>query len=155
MKALWNGIRVGSARPALPAFFPERAYDQVKAIGDPQADYEYRLVADYRLDIDAAHQLLGAHPRRARLLDVQVPAGDAHWVAPGACYNRVGYDEVPNSRLVYRQHGATRSFGIASMISWRGVWYIIHLGAVDRQESAGVVDDPAEGAGASVPSTTC
>ena len=75
---------------------------------------------------------------------------------PGACYNRVGYYEVPNSRLVYREgDDEERSFGIASMISWRGVWYVVHLGAVTRRVTEGVVDDPSEGVGESAPSSTC
>jgi hypothetical protein len=56
---------------------------------------------------------------------------------------------------VYRQNGAVHSFGIASMISWRGVWYVIHLGAILRPSAAGVVDDPSLGVGVSVPSSTC
>jgi hypothetical protein len=155
MAALWSGVTRDSVQAALPAFFPEGAYAQVKAIADPQADYTDRLVGDYRLDLAAAHALLGANPQAAQLLRVQVPEGYAHWVDPGACYNRVGYYEVPNARVVYSQGGGVRSFGIASMISWRGVWYVVHLGAVVRSNGAGVVDDPSSGAGASVPSSTC
>jgi hypothetical protein len=76
-------------------------------------------------------------------------------VEQGACYNRTGYYEVPNARLVYREGGTIRSFGIASMISWRGVWYVIHLGAVVRSTDAGAVDDPSAGPGAPAPSSTC
>jgi hypothetical protein len=155
MTALWNAIRTGSARPALPAFFPLGAYRQVKAIADPTADYNARLLGEYRLDLAAAHALLGAHASQARLLEVRVPGSYAHWVDPGACYNRVGYYEVPNSRVVYREEGQTRSFGIASLISWRGVWYVVHLGAVVRAGSGGVVDDPSSGPGTSVASSTC
>ena len=89
-----------------------------------------------------------------RLVRVDVPASFAHWVAPGACYNRVGYYEVPNARVVYRDAGTVRSFGIASMISWRGVWYVVHLGAVSG-DSGGMVDAPSAGAGVSAPSLTC
>ena len=153
MSALWEAIVTGSARSGLPAFFPERAYAQVKAIADPAADYRGRLLAEYKLDIAAAHALLGRGSARAPLLGVRVPAAYAHWVDPGACYNRVGYYEVPNSRVVYRQGGEVRSFAIASMISWRGVWYVIHLGAVVGP--SGVVDDPSAGEGSSAPSSTC
>jgi hypothetical protein len=152
MAALWAGVRAGSIRPAMRAFFPEPAYVQVKAIADPRGDYRDRLLADFKLDIAAAHALLDPH---AILLHVQVPDSYIHWVPPGACYNRVGYYEVPNSRLVYRFKGRVSSFGIASMISWRGVWYVVHLGAVTRQAATGIVDDPSSGPGTSAPSSTC
>ena len=74
------------------------------------------------------------------------PLAYAHWVAPGACYNRIGYYEVPNARVVYRDGRSVRSFGIASMISWRGVWYVVHLGAVSG-DASGTVDAPSAGAG--------
>jgi hypothetical protein len=41
------------------------------------------------------------------------------------------------------------------MISWRGVWFVVHLGAVVRSVAAGVVDDPAVGPGVPLPSSTC
>jgi hypothetical protein len=155
MGALWKGITSNSANLARPAFFPEGAYKQVKAIVDPAADYRARLLGEYGLDIAAAHALLGANASRSRLLEVRVPSAYAHWVDPGACYNRVGYYEVANSRVVYSEAGQTRSFGIASMISWRGVWYVVHLGAVARESSGGVVDDPSAGRGMSAPASTC
>jgi hypothetical protein len=155
MASLWKGVVRNSLGAAVPAFFPEGAYAQVKAIADAAADYRGRLLVDYRLDLGAAHALLGANPGSARLLGANVPSGYAHWVSPGACYNRVGYYEVPNARVVYRQDGKVRSFGIASMISWRGVWYVVHLGAVLRSAAVGVVDDPSVGSGESAPSTTC
>lgn len=155
MRALWRGIRNDSPRTALYAFFPLRAYEQVKAIGDPAGDYAGRLLADYRLDLHAAHELLGAKPATARLLRAIVPQGYVHWVPPGACENGLGYYEVPNSRLVYRVGGQIRSIGIASLISWRGTWYVVHLGAVDRSAAEGEVDDPSEGPGTPSPSLTC
>jgi hypothetical protein len=155
MQALWTGIRTGSLGPALPAFFPEGAYAQLKTIYDASADYTGRLVGDYQLDLEAAHSLLGAHAQDARLLEVQVPGDYAHWVDPGVCDNRVGYWEVANSRVVYMEDGEVRSFGIASMISWRGVWYVVHLGTVVRQAAAGVVDDPSTGTGTAAASSTC
>jgi hypothetical protein len=149
MAALWRGVVSGDVRAAMPAFFPETAYAQVKAIASPRADWTNRLVHGYALDIAAAHAL--ARPG-AQLVRVDVPSRYAHWVPPGSCYNGVGYYEVPNARVVYRRPGELRSFGIASMISWRGVWYVVHLGAVGR---SGVVDDPEAGPGASAPSSTC
>jgi hypothetical protein len=155
MAALWQGITTNSVSAAMPAFFPEGAYAQVKAIADPRADFNNRLVHGYGLDIGAAHRLLGSGATSAQLVGVQVPSSYAHWVSPGACYNGVGYYEVPNARVVYRQGGQTSSFGIASMISWRGEWYVVHLGAVVPASDTGTVDDPSSGTGSSAPSSTC
>jgi hypothetical protein len=155
MRALWRAVRAGSVRAGLPAFFPEAAYVQVKAIADPRADWRSRLVGGYALDIAAAHALLGTRAGRSTLVAVRVPEAFAHWVVPGACFNRIGYYEVPNARVVYRDGGRLRSFGIASMISWRGVWYVVHLGAVRRSSSGGIVDAPSAGAGVSTSSSTC
>jgi hypothetical protein len=139
----------------MPAFFPEAAYLQLKTIYNAASDYTGRLVGDYLLDIETAHSLLGAHAQDAQLIEVRVSGDYAHWVDPGVCDNQVGYYEVPNARVVYSEDGQVRSFGIASMISWRGVWYVVHLGAVVRDVVAGVVDDPSAGPGVSAASSTC
>jgi hypothetical protein len=152
MAALWAGVVHNSTSRAMPAFFPKAAYLQVKAIPDAGADYQNRLVHGFTLDIGAAHSLLGAGASSARLLSVRVPLQFAHWVDPGACYNRIGYYEVPSARVVYGENGQVRSFGIASMISWRGVWYVVHFGAVLQ---SGVVDAPSPGPGTSIDSGTC
>jgi hypothetical protein len=149
MARLWAGVVANSPAAAMPAFFPKRAYVRLKAVADPAGDYRDRLVAAYRLDIAAAHALVA---QGERLVGTNVPMAYAHWVPPGVCYNRIGYYEVPNARVVYAGPGGTRSFGIASMISWRGVWYVVHLGSVLQP---GSVDDPSAGAGASAPSSTC
>jgi hypothetical protein len=109
-------------------------------------------VGAYAADIAAAHALVGS---AARLVTVEVPAGYAHWVPPGTCYNRIGYWETPNSRLVYQAGGQIRSFGIASLISWRGVWYVVHFGAVLRSAVTGIVDQPAAGPGVPGPAGGC
>ncbi|MGA8370375.1 MAG: hypothetical protein WB765_09625 [Acidimicrobiales bacterium] len=155
IEALWNGIVSNSVATAMPAFFPEAAYLQLKTIGGAQSDFENRLVGDYGLDIGAAHALLGADAAQAQFAGVSVPASYGHWVSPGVCDNDVGYFEVPNSRVLYQEDGQTRSFGIASMISWRGQWYVVHLGAVLPSGSQGEVDDPETGPGSSAPSSTC
>ncbi|MHB1468449.1 MAG: hypothetical protein ACYCSI_03370 [Solirubrobacteraceae bacterium] len=155
MSALWNAIVLDRPSLARSAFFPEGAYVQVKDISEPGADYTNRLLYDYALDIEAAHRLLGPGATGASLVGVRVPAEYAHWVPPGVCYNTIGYYETPNSRMLYRENGKLRSFGIASMISWRGVWYVVHLGAILRESEAGIVESPAEGPGVSEPSSTC
>jgi hypothetical protein len=156
MQALWQGVVTGSVTPALPAFFPRSAYVQLKTgLADPAGDWQNRLVADYALDLQTAHALLDPDPAQASLVTVSVPEQYGHWIPSGVCDNGVGYFEVANSRVVYQLDGQTRSFGIASMISWRGTWYIVHLGAILRGSASGVVDEPATGPGTSAPSRTC
>jgi hypothetical protein len=155
MVSLWAGVVQDSHTVALPAFFPLGAYLQLKSISDPTADWTNRLLHDYSLDIAAAHALLGPHAATARLLSVDVISSYGHWVPPGVCVNRIGYYEMPNARVTYREDGQIRSFGIASMISWRGVWYIVHFGGIRRSAGVGMVDDPAAGPGTSAYSGTC
>jgi hypothetical protein len=155
MRGLWSGVVRDSLTPALPAFFPLDAYVALKAIASASSDWTNRLVHDYRLDIAAAHALLGAGARNARLISVDVQSSYGHWIPPGVCYNSIGYYEMPNARVVYREDGHVRSFGIASMISWRGVWYVVHLGAILRSADVGMVDDAAVGPGTPAYSGTC
>ena len=158
MQDLWHAVVADDVTAALPAFFPKGAYVQLKSIADAAVDWQDRLVGDLRADVGAAHALLGAGAPGAQLVGVNVPEPYAHWIQPGVCDNSIGYWEVPNARVVYRATGAAvRSFGIASMISWRGVWYVVHLGAVLRPTTTthGVVDDPATGPGVSAYSSTC
>ena len=155
MVSLWTGFVHDSLTPALTAFFPKDAYVQLKAVAAASSDWTERLVHDYGLDIAAAHALLGANAAHAQLIGVQVPATYGHWIPPGVCENSIGYYEMPNARLVYRVDGHIRSLGIASMISWRGVWYVVHLGAILRSTDSGTVDAPASGPGIPVYSGTC
>jgi hypothetical protein len=152
MADLWLAVTTGNPRFGQPAFFPVAAYKQVKAIPYAAADWQDRLWYDFTLDVRAAHGLLGPGARLARVI---VPAADAAWIYPGACYNSTGYWHVSGARVVYREHGQERSFGIASLISWRGVWYVVHFGAVLRSVVTGVVDQPAVGPGIPGPPGGC
>ncbi len=155
MTDLWAAVVSGHARLAAQAFFPLAAYTQVKAIADPAADWHSRLFGDFRLDVAAAHRFLGPGARHAALVRVIVPSAAAAWINPGVCYNAVGYWHAGGARLVYRQHGQVRSIGIASLISWRGRWYVVHFGAVLRAGAGGVVDAPATGPGVPGPAGGC
>lgn len=155
MTDLWTAIVTGNTSVAIQSFFPLSAYQQVKAISDPTADWNSRLVGDYVLDIQAAHSYLGVNAANAQFVQVIVPSQYAAWINPGGCYNKVGYWHVPGSRLVYRVNGQLRSIGIASLISWRGQWYVVHLGAVIRNSTAGIVDDPSIGTGMTGPPGGC
>jgi hypothetical protein len=152
MTDLWLAVTTGNPRFSLPGFFPVAAYKQVKAEPYPVPDWQDRLWYDFVLDARAAHRLVGSG---ARLDRVVVPTAYAAWVYPGNCHNKIGYWHVPGARVVYREHGQERSFGIASLISWRGVWYVVHLGAVLRTAATGIVDQPAVGPGVPGPPGGC
>lgn len=149
---IWLAVTTGDPSYAKPAFFPEKAYEQVKAIADPESDWANRLWYDFTLDLAAVRKLVKPG---ASLIKFEVPTQYAQWIPQGACYNSAGYWHVPGSRVVYRQDGTTQSFGIASFISWRGDWYVIHLGALTRSGAYGIVDDPAQGAGTPGPPGGC
>jgi hypothetical protein len=152
---LWAAVVTGHTRLAAQAFFPLAAYTQVKAIANPAGDWQSRLFGEFRLDVAAAHRFLGPGARHAALVRVIVPSAAAAWISPGVCANGVGYWHVGGARLVYRQHGQVRSIGIASLISWRGRWYVVHFGAVLRASAGGVVDAPATGPGVPGPAGGC
>ena len=152
MADLWLAVTTGNPRFARPGFFPLAAYKQVKAIPYPVPDWQDRLWSDFVLDVRAAHRLVGSGAHLDRIV---VPKQYAAWVYPGACHNKIGYWHVPGARVVYRAHGRERSFGIASLISWRGVWYVVHLGAVQRTVVTGIVYQPAAGPGVPGPPGGC
>ena len=124
-------------------------------LANPTSDYEERLLAFYRLDLDAYRAALGLHPGLTSFLGVNAAPSYAGLIPAHVCENNVAYWHLPGVRLVYKENGVDKSFSIASLISWRGVWYVVHFGAVLREAAAGVVDEPALGAGVSAYSGTC
>lgn len=148
MADFWKGVVNDSLPAAMNAFFPRSAYVQIKAIADPAADFQSRLVSAYRLDLRAAHDLVDPG---ATLVSVSIPK-QWTWIPAGGCYNTVGYWHAPGARLIYKVGGQIRSFGIFSFISWRGEWYIVHLSSYDKP---GTVDSPAVGRGSYGPAGGC
>lgn len=113
---------------ALPAFFPRIAYRQVKAVANPERDWEHRLVRAFRRDIHEYHRLLGREASGARLAALVVDERRVRWMDPGTEGNRLGYHRVTRSRLRLRlSSGAERELELTSLISWRGEWYVVHL----------------------------
>ena len=136
MRALWAAIVAGDTA-ARSSFLPLGAYLQVKAISNPAADYRNRLVALYDLDVRALHLRVGSG---ATLLGVDVPDRSATWVTPGQEYNKGSYWRVYGTRVRYRTvAGKEGSFGIFSLISWRGQWYVVHLGPINRTPGTGAI----------------
>jgi hypothetical protein len=122
---------VASDRVALaaPAFFPLGAYVQVKGISDPVHDYETRLMADYDQDIEALHSEIDPEAEPVTFGSVSVPDA-AEWIRPGVEYNKGSYWRVYDTRLDFSVAGQPHWFTIASLISWRGEWYVVHLSSI-------------------------
>jgi hypothetical protein len=127
--ALWAAITADDPDRALAFFFPLKAYEQVKAISDPDGDWNTRLVAAFREDIHAWHSRLGANPGTAALGQVTVPDA-AQWIQPGVEFNKGSYWRVYGATLTYQVDGHSGTFTVASMISWRGEWYVVHLASI-------------------------
>jgi hypothetical protein len=129
VQAFWQAIVTDNPTVAMPFFFPLSAYLQVKAISNPASDWQQRLVAAYTQDIHSLHASLGAGAPTAELAGIDVPTG-AQWVQPGAEYNKLPYWRIYGTTVRYTVGGRPGSFRIASMISWRGHWYIVHLARI-------------------------
>jgi hypothetical protein len=127
---LLRAVATGDTSYAAPFFFPLSAYVQVKGISDPVHDYETRLIPDYRADIEAIHERMGVEASSAALTGVDVPTSAAQWILPGTEYNKGSYWRVYGTVVHYELGGSPGSFEITSMISWRGEWYVVHLGAI-------------------------
>jgi hypothetical protein len=102
----------------------------VKAIADPATDYQQRLIANYEQDIHTLHAQLGADAAGARFDGIDVPDAQAVLVQPGEESNRLSYWRVYGTALHYTEDGQARSFPVTSLISWRGQWYVVHLGQI-------------------------
>jgi hypothetical protein len=154
---LWHAIVAGTPDAALGVFFPRTAYVRMKTgvIPDPAGDYANRLLAFYRLDLQAYHAYLGPGAAAARLIGVDADGAYASWIAPGGCENLIGYWHLPGVRLVYSEGGVIDSFAVASLISWHSVWYVVHLGPNPRPSDVGTVDQAASGPGIPGPPGGC
>jgi hypothetical protein len=130
MALLWSAIVDDAPDTAFASFFPQSAYRQVKAIAAPDRDYVGRLIANFRADVHADHLLLGAGAGRAQLVGVTVPDSQAVWVGLGVEQNKVRYWRVYGTVLRYRLDGSEATLPITSLISWRGRWYLVHLGPI-------------------------
>ncbi len=130
VNALWSAVVADDPARAMPFFFPLSAYKQVKSISDPEGDWNSRLVAAFKEDVHAWHTQLGANAASAQLTAVSVPSDQAQWILPGAEYNKGSYWRVYGATLRYQVDGRAGTFAVASMISWRGEWYVVHLASI-------------------------
>jgi hypothetical protein len=126
--AVAKAIISGDAEPAVVAFFPLVAYQQVKDVAKPERDYRFRLLANFKRDVLEYHHALGAAAAEAKFSGVTVSERDTKWMAPGSEGNKLGYFRVLRSHLHFTlPAGRSRDFELTSLISWRGEWYVVHL----------------------------
>jgi hypothetical protein len=126
---LWRAVVDDQPAEALPFFFPLNAYVQVKGISDPVHDYQTRLIPNFDQDVQTLHASLGVAAGSATFTGVTVPNA-AEWIVPGVEYNKGSYWRVYGTRVSYTVAGRPESFEVSSLISWRGEWYVVHLGQI-------------------------
>lgn len=128
---LWSAIVDDNPAKAAPFFFPKSAYRQVKDLSDPDVDWTSRLWSEFSADVTTYHDRLGAGARATTFVGLEVPSAQMQWITPGVEYNRGSYWRVLNSELRYRtRDGSLQTLAVASLISWRGEWYVVHLASI-------------------------
>ena len=156
MTTLWRAIVRDDNALGRSVFFPRSAYLKMKTglLPDPRNDYATRLIGFFDLDLIAYDRAVQAHGVPS-LVHVSFNRAYATWIAPGHCENRIGYWHLPGVRLVFRSGVRLWSVAVDSLISWRGVWYVVHLGPNPRPTSAGTVLGFQAGAGTPGPPGGC
>ena len=141
---LWSAVSTGHLAVANGLFYPETAYVALKVgrISQPQTDWLHRLWAYYELDLSAYQHFVGAGSSFKLL---RVAPGAVSYIARGVCENNSGYWHLANLRLVFSGKNGLRSFAVASLISWNGEWFIVHLGPNPRSAHGGQVALPGTG----------
>ena len=129
MKTLANAIINNTPDSAISTFFPVSAYKQTKKNTDPAADWKNRLIANFKVDVADANKALGPNAKNAVFTGVTVP-NTAVWVKPGEEYNVGPYWRVFKTQMNFTVDGKNVQIPIESMISWRGQWYVVHLGKI-------------------------
>lgn len=129
MMGLANAIRANDPSFGMSSFFPVEAYKQTKKNTNPAADWQNRLIANFKVDVADANKKLGTNASIAKYVGVRVP-DTAKWVLPGEEYNVGPYWRVFKAQMDFTVDGRTVSIPIESMISWRGQWYVVHLGTI-------------------------
>jgi len=147
MKQLFRAIKNDSAPIGATVFFPEAAYVSMKTgeIPDPTGDYVERLIGFYDRDLTAYHARLFGGPRRPWCASMRTPTSPSgSRRASARTRSATGTCQVFASCFDVAPISCRRSL---SLISWRGLWYVVHLGPNPRPVDVGTVDDFENGAG--------
>ena len=125
-----GGDPSGQTRARAAVLLPEERVPPGESDQRSGGDYQHRLIANYEDDIHTLHAQLGANAANAQYVGISVPDDQAVFVQPGEESNKGTYWRVYGSTMQYQVDGQTGSFPVTSMISWRGEWYVVHLGAI-------------------------
>ncbi len=128
MELLWQAIVADDPEIAKDVFFPVVAYEIVKDIEKPAADWKHRLMKAFSRNIHGYHKKLGEDASKAKLLGVDIDDKRVKWIEPGKEGNKKGYFRVTRNKLRYQDaEGNEKKLEITSLISWRGEWFVVHL----------------------------
>ncbi len=128
MEIVWQAIVKNDPSLAERAFFPKVAYEKVKDIKNPGADWNSRLMKNFARDVGKYHDKLGEDAPAARYVRLEVDAARVKWMDPGKEGNKLGYYRVTRSKIVYLDAaGKEKTLELTSLISWRGEWFVVHL----------------------------
>lgn len=128
LELVWRAIVANDATLAEPAFFPVEAYEVVKDIEKPRADWKSRLIKNFHRDVKGYHKELGPEPQALELVGLEIDPARVKWIEPGKEGNKVGYYRVTRGKLRFKDpSGAEKKLELTSLISWRGEWFIVHL----------------------------
>jgi hypothetical protein len=128
LKLLWEAIVANDPSRAERVFFPREAYEVVKDIEKPGADWKHRLLKAFARNIGEYHKKLGSEPESLVFEGLDLDEKRVKWIDKGEEGNKVGYWRVTRSKLRYRDpSGKSHTLELTSLISWRGEWFVVHL----------------------------
>jgi hypothetical protein len=128
LELLWQAIVTDDPTVAERVFFPVIAYEQVKGIEKPAADWKHRLWKNFARDVHEYHKKLGSDSKAARFIGLDLNEDRVKWMKPGEEGNKLGYHRVTRSKIRYADAaGEARTLELTSLISWRGEWFVVHL----------------------------
>jgi hypothetical protein len=105
-------------------FFPRDAFLLVKAMAHPERYWD-KLHERFVADIHALHQRT---PDLARATFVRLElSARGGYVRPGEEGNRLPYWAARHALLHYRVGDQPRVLEVRVLITWKDVWYVIHL----------------------------
>lgn len=128
MKLLWEAMVANDPSRAERVFFPREAYEVVKDIEKPGADWKSRLMKAFARNVSEYHKKLGSEPESLVFEGLDLDEKRVKWIDKGEEGNKVGYWRVTRSKLRYRDPaGKSHTLELTSLISWRGEWFVVHL----------------------------